>query len=326
MSISINPSSVKIFIMPDKISAEQEIVTFRYITDCKCVPDGIVRFQLSNSSPAVKTGVQFGGHAEFSLGPKDTLAGWKVGFIQIVSDSGGITRYSGRTPTDGSIVCDSRVLPNDKSNPFIKRSSAVKSPSKPLLDCLNQSTIPWTNTKPHELFRGSASSGTVAAINTIDSPIVDVPLTMENSQVSKAYNFLYDFRREVEFWTILTAMDPSGACQYLGYCHWRIVQKVDFLWRSGAPYVINRSSFTRLDQDKGQFVPGPPPDADLQPILANPVGPIGNDIMPPAHAAAISGGGGERWRHSESDKGISPFVPNFWGGDLPPNVGPIYSG
>jgi hypothetical protein len=242
MTVSIVQSSIRIFIMPDAISSEVKIQPLGLVPHTKFVPNGFASFLLSNSSPALRTGIQFGGHAEFSLGPGDTLAGWKVGFIQIVRDRGGTTRYSGRTPTEGSIVCDPR--------PGLSR--------KALLDCLNQSTIPWVDTRPNELFTGSASSVKVAALNTRDSPKVNVPLAMMN-QASNVYNFLYDFRREAEFRTILTAMEPTGALQHLGYCHWRIVHKVDFVWRSAAPQPFNWGSFTRLDQDKGEFVPGAPP-------------------------------------------------------------------
>jgi len=71
-------------------------------------------------------------------------------------------------------------------------------------------------------------------------------------------------------------------------------------------------SFTRLDRDKGEFSPGAPPNADLKPLLANPVGPVANDVTFEQFKAAIKGGG-EVWSHVESNRGLSPIVPNFWG-------------
>jgi hypothetical protein len=306
MTVSIDQSSVKTFIMPDRIAPDVRIRRFGFMPDNKFVIDGVALFVMSNSDPSLKSGIQFGGHAEFSLGPGDSLSGWKVGFMQIIYQSVSITRYSGRTPTEGSIICDDR--------PAIS--------SGPLLDCLNKNTIPWVNTDRTGLFTGGTSSGKAAAINTQDHPSTGAPLAMKNRATS-VYNFLYDFRQEQEFWTILTAMDPAGARQYLGYCHWRVVHKVDFIWPNAAPQSTNWGAFTRLDQDKGQFVPGAPTEADLQPILANPVGPIANDVLRKSHAAAVdpTEPGGNFWSHTESDKGLSPIRPDFWSGSLPPYVG-----
>jgi hypothetical protein len=146
MTVSIVQSSIKIFIMRDQISPEVRIVDMGLVPNTKFVPDGAATFRLWNSSKALKNkGLQFGGHAEFSLGPGDTLAGWKVGFVQITRDSGARFRYSGRTPMEGSIVCDGR--PGLSIKAFLDG---------------NPKTIPWYDTHPNELFIGSTSSGTEA--------------------------------------------------------------------------------------------------------------------------------------------------------------------
>jgi hypothetical protein len=158
MTVSIDQSSVKTFIMADNIAPDVHIKKFGIVQESKWVIDGAALFVLSNVDPSLKTGIQFGGHAAFSLGPGDSLAGWKVGFVQITSESVSILRYTGRTPGDGSIVCNGK--------PAISGSPFISSKPLPLLDCLNNNTIPWVTTDRTGLFTGGVSPGKAASINT----------------------------------------------------------------------------------------------------------------------------------------------------------------
>jgi hypothetical protein len=227
-----------------------------------------------------------------------TYIDWKVGFIQIVRASGPVFRYSGRTPPEGSIVCTVYAAPSTS------------------LDCLTPAAVPWYGNTRAQLFVGSPGSGNMADISMVDFPNIAVPLALENKALN-VYNFLYDFTYQMEFWTILTAMAPTGARTYLGYCHWRVRYKGDFVWRAAEPQATNWSSFTRLDQASGAFVPGAPTDVDLKPILANPSGPLANDAFRPVFRDAVNGGGANFWNHFESGKGISPIRRDFWGSGLP---------
>jgi hypothetical protein len=126
---------------------------------------------------------------------------------------------------------------------------------------------------------------------------------------------LYDFSQDCDFWTILAAIGPGNSREYLAYFHWCVVHKVDFSWRDRIPVPSTWSSFKILDK----FAAGPPRDADLQPLLANPAGPIANDVLATAYINSFNRG--DFRTHSESDRWLQPMRLDFWGSDLPPNVG-----
>jgi len=286
---TIEPSSIKIWIKNKDIYTWIKFWEWGVQPDNKSVLDASASFRLSGD-------VQLGGKARFSLQPLDDLMDWQVGFIQVIRDYGVKVRYTGRVSEEGSIVCTAKGFP-------------------PLLDCRPNATIPWYNNTPAALFKGGPGSGNSVNINTEDYPNYGVPVTLQNKKkAAGVYNYLYDFTAVMEFWTILAVMSPARVRQYLGYCHWRVRNNASFIWRSGKPQAsTDWGSFTRLDQDKGEFAPGAPPEIELQSILANPVGPLSNDVMRPQLVFAITGGGGEFWMHQDFDEGLSPIVRNFWG-------------
>ncbi|VFU08262.1 hypothetical protein [Methylocella tundrae] len=295
MTVSIDMSSIQITVHADDVRPLAVILNF----PGKIVPaaPGSAAFFTSNKDEKALAAFGFKADARvrFSMAPGDALDGWKVGFFQIVRQTALRTRYTGRVQSEGSIVCD--------ATPAIS--------SQTLLDCLNKSTIPWMRDPDGK----SKFTGSLASPSAHDEPRLSVPLLMQNHTASNINNFLYDFKHDCEFWTILTAIAPDQSRNYLAHFHWRVAHKVDFFWRSGVPSASEWGSFTILDK----FVAGPPRDADLQAILANPSGPIANDIFLPAFDKSIKGN--DFLTHSESDRGLSPMRLDFWASDLPPNVG-----
>ena len=181
MTVRIDQSSVKTFMMPDNIATDVHIKKFGFVQDSKWVIDGAALFVMSNSDPSLKTGIQFGGHVGFSLGPGDSLAGWKVGFVQIASESVSILRYTGRIREDGSIICNGRPAISSEKLLGLNRNRTT------LLDCLNNYTIPWVNTDRTGLFMGGISPGKTTAINTQDHPKTAAHLAMKN-QATGVFN------------------------------------------------------------------------------------------------------------------------------------------
>lgn len=241
-------------------------------------------------------GLWMKGQVKFLLDPGDTLAGWRVGFVQIVRMTTLTVRYSGRIGSEGSIVID----------PLVGLASNV------LLDCGDVARIPWSSL---QIPNGTEFNGTMANARTQDNPHQVVPATLQNPQVSKIDNFLYDFKQDCEFWTILTAMDPAKSPHYLAYLHWRFVHKVDFFWRTGSPLPSEWGTFKLLEK----MVLGAPGEPSLQSILANPTGPIANDIFGNAIGNAFTGAAPQS--RSESATGLSPRRLDFWrANELPANV------
>lgn len=247
-------------------------------------------------SKARSHGIWIKGDANFVLGPGDSLSGWKLGFVQIVRMKAFTVRYSGRIGSEGSIVID----------PMLSLSTNV------LLDCFVAANIPWSSPNPPT---GNEFKGTSGHATTQDNPNQAVPATLQNQQVSKIDNFLYDFKQECEFWTILTAMDPAKTLHFLAHTHWEFVHRVDFFWRTGDPMASEWGTFKILDKT----VLGPPTEAVLQPILRNPVGPIANEKFKNAIASGFASPSTPI--RNESANGLSPRRMDFWRAtELPANV------
>ena len=117
--------------------------------------------------------------------------------------------------------------------------------------------------------------GSVATPGTGDGPVSNLPPFLSNHAASNVDNFMLDYVEDCEFWTILTAIGPDKSRQYRAHFHWRVVHAVNCLWRSEVPMLTDGGSFKILEK----FVTGPPNDADLQPILTNPTGPIAGESV-----------------------------------------------
>jgi hypothetical protein len=241
-------------------------------------------------------GIWMKGEVKFVLGPGDLLKGWRVGFVQIVRMNELTIRYSGRIGSEGSIVVD----------PLALASTNV------LLDCSGPGSVPWSSLK---LPDGSEIKGEAAHVTTQDNPNQTVPATLQNPRKSKVTNFLYDYKQDCEFWTILTAMDPAQAPHYLAYMHWQFVHKVDFFWRTGDPLPSEWGSFKVVEKS----TLGAPTASFLQSILAKPSGPIANIIFRNAIGGAFTAT--TTAGRTESPTGLSPMRIDFWRAtDLPANV------
>lgn len=252
---------------------------------------GSAAFFTHNKEEKAPTALAFTaeGRVSFSMGPGDSLKDWKVGFVQIVRETATRTRYAGRTPLEGSIVCNA-VRAFGQNNV--------------LLDSSNPAFVPFAD-KPDGI---SQFKGSVATPHTGDAPSSSVPLFMQNSEVSNVNNFLYDYLSDDEFWTILTAIGPGQSPQFLAHINWRIRHKVDFFWRSGVPVPSQWGSFKISDK----FVAGPPQDADLQRILKSPTGPLANVVLGTAFQDSLVGN--DFFSHSEFVKRAFPNEIGFLGG------------
>jgi hypothetical protein len=288
MAVTVDQSSVQI----DIFKPEQVFPDVQIVWNGAGQPGATFFLQ---DPAASEHGIRVKGDVKFLLDPGDTLADWKLGFVQIVRMTAFRVRYTGRIFSEGSIVVDLFVPGGLSSNT--------------LLDCWDDTTIPWAMFVPN---KATEFHGSLAHSRTQDNPNQAVPAVMENQRTSKVKNFLHDFNWKCEFWTILAAKSPANSLQFLGHMHWQFVHQVDFFWRLGGPQPSVRSTFRILDK----FVAGAPQDASLQSILNNPVGPIANDIFKKAINSAFNR---QNIRTCvDSERGLSPIRSDFW--DVPADV------
>jgi hypothetical protein len=262
----IDPSSIRISVAD---SGTKPIFTiFKTPTPDKLFPN-FVRFELVTQNPHLGRlfAVVATARARFLMGPGDTLKGWHVGFFQVMRLNVERATYAGRTPFEGTVVCD----------PFLKFQKPVV-----LLDHADSTIMkPWYEHPDDE----SDFKGPVATPSMGDGPGVDVPLTMQNHTASNVDNFLFRFEKNTEYFTVLTATPPGwtpGAGnppELLAHFRWTVVHLADFRWSGGIP--LPHTSLSKYSRDK-DFTLGPPIDGAIKGTLSNPTGQFALDVTPPA--------------------------------------------
>jgi hypothetical protein len=208
------------------------------------------------------------GHVKVTPGQGDTLLTlnkWQFGFIQLVRVNFLGFFYAGRIKQEGSIS----ILCHIK--PALPRAVWLDSDDK---------CSPWKRKVPQFQFVAPEVES-----ETGDHPAVMAGWELPNSNTNVT-NFLFHIVDSREFWSVFTAIDPSGATHHLAHFHWSIRHDVLFRWRGGNPDVrTTQSSFDLHENIKGR-----PKDPDLQALLTNPVGPQYNPSIQQAIEQSMKSG------------------------------------
>jgi hypothetical protein len=221
-------------------------------------------------------------------GPQDEVDRVELGFVQIARATSFKAFYSGRVASEGGIALDYFVPP--------ALTSTV------ILDGTKGARDPWYR---NPTFGTAAGGRRTAAFG--DHPGMVVRLGLENRARSNVRNFLFHCFMEREFFTILTALQPGGAPQYIAHFSWRLRYEFKLTWKNGKPQLPLNLSPRKL-VTKGQTA-GRPTEPDLQPMLNAPAGERANAIGKRAEAATVTGNVPNRTDNK------TPFVTvpeNFW--------------
>jgi len=278
MSVVINAASVDFDLITNKavadVTAGNRIVVFH-------LTEGFDLFKVEDQGAEPTAAFSGIGHFKVALGAGDSLAGWKIGVVQLAKLHEGSAFYAGRIRNEGSV---SVIFKNAMPSPL-------------LLDSRKDRT-PFTRPAPQ-----CQLDGNEVTCPTSDHPALKVPKEQRNSG-RNIQNFLFHVLDDREFWSVLTAIDPQGKRQHLAHFHWQISHNVKFNWVGGRPVVASKNStFTLHGKAKG-----PPPDADLQGLLADPQPPQFNEAADQAMLQSFRGARGPNLREND-----------FWFNNVPPN-------
>ena len=164
------------------------------------------------------------GRVRMRVDPGENLNGWTAGFVQVLRLRTTQARYLGRFSGEGSIICQlERVLPKDKEG-RLKRV---------YVDSLNKGLVPFYKA-------GIAFNRLEAAPEMSDHPWAKIPVMLENRETT-IDNFLFDYRENVDFWTILAVKNVHNALSYLAHFRWHVKTQVAIIWRGGVPLKIGRT-------------------------------------------------------------------------------------
>ena len=191
------------------------------------------------------------------------LAAFKFGFIQFQKINALNLKYGGGFVT------------NDSIGLFVNQPPAL--PQSLALDSRSSFT-PFTSADAFFMDQGKVTNAMG------DHPALRAPASLTNLH-SGRINFLSSLDDQREFWTVFTAVDPSGKFQHLAHFHW--VLKYNFLFEMTDKLQV-KLSLSSIDFGTPKL--GPPTEPELAGLLANPIPPQANDLMLGAIRASVLGG------------------------------------
>jgi hypothetical protein len=229
--------------------------------------------------------IKMAGKLDVLLEPGDdvTLPGFRFGFIQIGKVLVLEDTYVGRTLNEGHIKLQHRLKVSppvllDTVAAFFPFSSRVGTFFAPVQQSFRR------------VIAVAVDLGVLPG-KTGDSPSSTSAAVMTNS-VTSAANFLFEFRADLGFTTVLVAIDPQKKIQSLANVNWHLVWHFQFKWRGAqnpTATVIPITSQANVGPvNKRSLAVTDPAVAAL---VATPIGPFFNDVTTAAkQATAIAVG------------------------------------
>jgi hypothetical protein len=228
---------------------------------------------------------------------KDSIRGWKFGFIQVNRLTTRGRWYAGKHYSGGRI---SFLLDQSPA-----RKQLITLDTVGQVDPVSASS-PWMRPLTTHTFLNNEVTCDFA-----DHPGWAISLEVENLTTLEQ-NYLFDAINDSEFWTIFASQDPAGNFEYLAHFHWRLRYRATCTWLSGKPQLKHDKSSLLGDMSILTFdevKQGAPTDTDVAKFLANPTGPNSNKANILASNAAKTAPNPNR---GESDHWFMNVPRNFW--------------
>lgn len=241
----------------------------------------VVSRELGIDDPVIK----MTGKLDVLLEPGDdaNMPGFQFGFIQIGKVLVLEDTYVGRTFNEGHIKLQHRLKVSppvllDTDGPFFPFSSRVGTFFRPVQE------------GERRIIAVTVDLGVLPG-TTGDSPVSKSRAVMTN-MVTSAPNFLFEFRTDLEFTTVLVAIDPQKKIQSLAHVKWHLVWHFQFKWKGAqnpTATVIPITSQANVGPVSKRSL------AVIDPVVAalvaTPIGPTFNDVTNAAkQATAIAVG------------------------------------
>jgi len=207
------------------------------------------------------------------------MTGFNFGFLQIAKVFAIQDIYVGRTQNEGHIILkhDANVSPKvtlDTVGSFSPFSSRVPAFNKPV------------KKGDKRVVSQSVDLGVLPG-KTGDAPMSKSKAFLDNRDTN-APNFMFDFRADLEFTTVLVVIDPQNKVQALSHVIWHLVWHFQFKWK-GATNPVATSIPITSGSNFGLVTKGPPKDPEVAALVAAPKGPFTNDITNAAKAKTVLG-------------------------------------
>lgn len=244
------------------------------------VPPGnptVAVLHLTNGANTTTPGAKFNpaytitGSVDVLLDDANDRNGWSFSFIQFANLMVRSTLYGGRTVSEGSIFDNFAVAPAFPTNPSLDSTKG----NEPFMGLLASPETTVSTGPPIRM--------------TIERKTGDHPHSQQalvnGNLTSGVNNFLWNMRLDLGLTTCFVAKDPKGTLQYLAHLTLHCIYDAKFSWQ-GNKCTGGVVGNPRLDV--GPMTQGKPTDKTLQTLLANPKGPLYNDLCDAANKKVLT--------------------------------------
>jgi len=201
----------------------------------------VLRQPTAGTRGAVKLDIDLsaGFTGQFALqgSPGESVAGWKIGFVQLKYNSTDWADYRGPTNADGSIFAAMDRPPartqqlcldcGPNHRPFYDPDLQMSSPNA---DWSTDRTIVFTQGMVIP-----ASGPLEMTVIHSDAPGREIDIALPNTRFTPARNnFIRSLESRAAFITLLTAQDPQGRYHFIKHMYWNVIWRAHFRWNASA--------------------------------------------------------------------------------------------
>jgi hypothetical protein len=219
------------------------------------------------------------------------LPGFSFGLIQVGTVFQLEDTYVGRTLNDGHVILHYR---KQITQSFLLDSIASAKP-------FANRAAGFSFDRQKRIVHISCDLGLLPN-KTGDSPGSQSGAAVNNRQTNSD-NFLFQFKCDLGFTTVLVSIDPQQNVQALAHINWHLLWDFQFKWKGGQNPVATAIPITAR-ADIGLPIQGAPTDAGVSAIVAKPAAPFFNDITDGAKSKTFLSRGAEREDNFSRPAGI----------------------
>lgn len=175
----------------------------------------------------------FTGQVAFQGSPGESVAGWKIGFIQLKYNTTDWADYRGSTNADGSIFAAMDRPPARTQNLCLDCGPNYRPFYDPELP-MSSPNASWSTDRTIVFAQGMVIPERGPLEMTVihsDAPGREIEIALPNTKFNPPRdNYIRSLESRAAFITLLTAQDPQGRYHFIKHMYWNVIWRAHFRW------------------------------------------------------------------------------------------------